>query len=165
MGGGGVVRRILSPRDAPTRVVTQGFTLIETMVALAVAISVLLANFYMYSTSQKDFALAKTITEATNLATNRIADFRAMTITQINAAAPTNTGGALFVRQGGDEVIVDSVRFTRTWVVSAIDLQQATPPVADLVGDLVKITIDVAWIAQGKDHHVRMATVTTGRAQ
>ncbi|MHB8835772.1 MAG: hypothetical protein ACYC9Y_08685 [Candidatus Methylomirabilia bacterium] len=47
---------------------------------MSIAITVLLANIYLFNTSQKDFALAKNITEATNLATNRIADFRARVI-------------------------------------------------------------------------------------
>lgn len=165
MGGGGVVRRILSFRSGLSRAAERGFTLIETMIAMSIAIVVLLANIYLFNTAQKDFALAKSVTEATNLATNKIADFRTMTIAQIDAAAPTNTGGPLYVRQGSDEVTVEGVRFTRTWVVSAIDLQHATPPVADLVGDLVKITIDVAWMSAGKDHQVKMATFTVGRSQ
>lgn len=135
------------------------------MIAMSIAIVVLLANIYLFNTSQKNFALAKSVTEATNLATSRIADFRAMTIVEINAAAPTVTGGVLFERKGSDVVTVEGVPFTRTWVVSAIDLQQTSPPVADLVGDLVKIKIDVAWRLQNTDHHVTMTTFSTGKAQ
>ena len=70
------------PRVVSREPAEQGFTLIETMIAMSIAIVVLLANIYLFNTAQRDFALAKSVTEATNLATNRIADFRAMSISR-----------------------------------------------------------------------------------
>ena len=157
-------RRIVSSAGAPAPTAEQGFTLIEVMIALAISIAVLFANIYLFNTAHKDLALARSVTSATNLATSRIADFRAMTIAQINAASPTVTGGPLAVRQGADVTTLDGVQFTRTWVVSAIDLQNATPPVADLVGDLVKIRVDVAWTQANRNHNVTLTTFTTGKA-
>jgi hypothetical protein len=159
------------------------------MIAMSIAIVVLLANIYLFNTAQKDFALAKSVTEATNLATNRIADFRAMAISRpadsvdINRAAPCVTGGPLNVRLGGDRLCTgcsgcpdpttctseclpaDFKSFIVTWEASDIDLQQATPPVADLVGDLVRIKVDVFWMANKKRHQVTMTTLATGKAQ
>lgn len=249
MGGGGVVRRILSSRTSLTRAAERGFTLIETMIAMSVAITVLLANIYLFNTSQKDFALAKTITEATNLATNRIADFRARvmdaspcfkpgtttpdpglvnygftgngspcTTGDINPdypgllnedfcsppssrapdfplkAADGPSGTPLCEAPGArnsrfcnpalnpndctvigrteppladqrqkETLAVDGIPFTLAWDVSYVDLDPAASPAADLVGDLVKIKIDVAWMTADKGHHVNMATFTTGR--
>lgn len=75
-----MVRRKLNFRSGLSRAAERGFTLIETMIAMSIAIIVLLANIYLFNTSQKNFALAKSITEATNLATSRIADFRPQVI-------------------------------------------------------------------------------------
>lgn len=47
---------------------------------MSIAIVVLLANIYLFNASQKNFARAKSVTEATNLATSRIADFRTRVI-------------------------------------------------------------------------------------
>lgn len=181
MGGGGVGRRILSIGGGISRAAAQGFTFIEVMIALSISVVVLLANIYLFNTAHRDLALARSITEATNLATSKIADFRAMTIVQINAAAPTVAGGAnpLGVRQGSDTLCPEcpgfdcsggdcspaAIRFTRTWIVSSIDLQNASPPVADLVGDLVKVKIDITWMLRNKDHHVTLSSFTTGKAQ
>ena len=46
-----------------------------------------------------------------------------------------------------ESATVDDVPLTLAWDVSYIDLDPANPPVADLVGDLVKIKVDVAWTA------------------
>jgi prepilin-type N-terminal cleavage/methylation domain-containing protein len=181
MGGWGLVRRILSRRRGHSRAAQRGFTFIEVMIALSISVVVLLANIYLFNTAHRDLALARSITEATNLATSKIADFRAMTIAQINAASPTVSGGAnpLGIRQGSDTLCPDcpdsacsssdcspaAIRYTRTWVVSAIDLELANPPVADLVGDLVKAKIDVTWTLRSKDHRVSIATFTTGKTQ
>ena len=201
MGGGGVARLILSCGGPRRCAAEQGFTLVETMIAMAVAIAVLLANVYLFNRAQKDLAQARAVTAATNLATSKIADFRAMTIDAVNATATINTGGALYVRRGceyvtdGGEVFAmvhsagvcrcktneyDSVGqtfacdgetdvrrtlFKRTWVVSAIDLEHATPPVADLVGDLAKIKVDVLWPSESAvQHRVTLTTFTTGAA-
>ena len=47
------------------------------MIALSISIIVLLANIYLINTAHKDLARARSITAATNLATSKIADFRA----------------------------------------------------------------------------------------
>ena len=63
---------------------------------------------------------------------------------------------------------MDGIPLTVAWGVSYIDLAPTgTPstPSPDLVGDLVKIKIDVAWTLDNKEHHVTMATFTTGKAQ
>ena len=59
---------------------------------------------------------------------------------------------------------VDGLLFTVAWDVSYVDLDPANPPAADLVGDLVKIKVEVSWMASGKRHQVTMTTFTTGRA-
>lgn len=190
MGGWGLGRRILGTPGGLSRFAEQGFTLIESMIALSIAIVVLLANIYLFNTSQKDFAMAKSVTEATNLASSKIADFRAMAIsraadsTDINRSSPCVSGGPLNVRRGGEQLCTgcavcsdqticasdaclppDFKSFITTWTVSDIDLQQTNPPVADLVGDLVKIKVDVFWMAANKRHQVTMTTFTTGKAQ
>jgi prepilin-type N-terminal cleavage/methylation domain-containing protein len=179
MGGGGVDRRVLRSGGAPARAAERGFTLIEIMAAMAISIVALLANIYLINTANRDLALARSLTDATNLATTRIADFRAMTIADINATA-TPDGGAnpLNVRRGSDTQCPDcpdancshadcspsATRFNRSWIVSAIDLEHATPPVADLVGDLVKIDVAVDWTLRNKPHHVALTSFTTGKA-
>jgi prepilin-type N-terminal cleavage/methylation domain-containing protein len=170
----------LSFGSALPRAAELGFTLIEVMVAMSISIVALLANIYLINTANRDLALARSLTDATNLATNRIADFRAMTVAEINASAPTVQGGAnpLNIRQGSDTKCPDcpgsdcsssncspaATRFTRTWVVSAIDLQHANPPVADLVGDLVKVNVEVSWTLLSKVHRVTMTSFATGKA-
>jgi prepilin-type N-terminal cleavage/methylation domain-containing protein len=179
MGGWRLGRRILSTGGGLPSDAEQGFTFIEVMVAMSISIVVLLANIYLFNTAHKNLALARSITNATNLATGRIADFRAMTIAAINTQAPTvqSPPNPLGVRQGTNTQCPDcpaadcsssacspeAIRYTVTWIVSAVDLENATPPVADLVGDLVKIKITVAWTLANKDHQVTLSTFTTGK--
>jgi prepilin-type N-terminal cleavage/methylation domain-containing protein len=160
-------RRVLSPGGDSPRRAERGFTMIEIVVAMAVTIVVMLANLYMFNTAQKDLAFGKSLTNATNLATGKIDDFKTQTIPQIKTAAPDvqASPNPLDVRRGTDTVTLDGVAYTRTWTVSDIDLENAAVnPVAELVGDLVKIKVDVAWSAANKGHHVTMATFTTGKA-
>jgi len=180
MGGGGVARRILRFSSELSRPAEGGFTLVEIVIAMAISIVVLLANSYLINIASRDLAVARSLTDATNLATARIADFRAMTIADINTSSPTVQGGAnpLNSRQGSDTKCPDcpdsdcihpdcapaATRFTRTWTVSSIDLEHATPPVADLVGDLVKIDIAVDWTLRNNRHHITMTSLTTGKS-
>ena len=60
---------------------------------MAISIVVLLANIYLFNTAHRNLAHARSITDATNLATGKIADFRAMTIEEINLATTVNTAG------------------------------------------------------------------------
>lgn len=262
MGGGGVDRRIVSPANGPSHAAEPGFTLIEVMIALSLAIVVLLANIYLINTAHKDLARARSITAATNLATGKIADFRARvmdatpcftagttianpdlvnytftgngspcTTGDINPAYPgllnesfcsppsslkpdldslspnpaeeypykvadgpastplckapgvrnprfcnpaVNPVGCTVVgrteppaadQRQKETITSDNVPLTLAWDVSYVDLDPANPPAADLVGDLVKIKVDAAWMVENKEHHVTMATFTTGMAQ
>ena len=253
MGGGGVDRRIVSPANGPSHAAEPGFTLIEVMIALSLAIVVLLANIYLINTAHEDLARARSITAATNLATGKIADFRARvmdaepcfedgttianrdlvnytftgngspcTTGDINPAYPgllnedfcsppssssrdpgypltaaagpassplckapavrnprfcdpaVNPVGCTVVgrteppaadQRQKETIASDDVSLTLAWDVSYVDLDPANPPAADLVGDLVKIKVDAAWMVENKEHHVTMATFTTGMAQ
>jgi len=179
MDGWGVARRVLSCSGEPAGAAERGFTLVEIMIAMSISIVVLLANSYLINIANRDLAVARSLTDATNLATIKIADFRAMTIADINTSSPTVPGGAnpLNIRQGSDTRCPDCpdadcshadcspavTRFTRTWTVSGVDLEHTTPPVADMVGDLVKIDIAVDWTLRSKSHHIAMTSFTTGK--
>ena len=241
MGGWGLVRRILSFRGGLPRAAEQGFTLVETMIAMSISIVVLLANIYLFNTAQKDFALAKSLTEATNLATNRIADFRTRVInaplcfdagTSVanpnrnnygfagNGSPCTNLGvtgdinpdypglvneefcsppssrnpnyplaaalgpsavplcaapgirNPLFVSSDRvvgvvktEEIAIDGVVFTLTWVVSDPDLDGNGAPESEMVDAAAKIKVDVAWTLENKPHHVTMTTFSAGKPQ
>lgn len=141
----------------------RGFTLVESIIAMAIGIIVLLANLFLFSTAQKNLAAARVLTEATNLATTTIAGFRSMTIAEIEAAAPTLDPGPnpLAVRRGSDTVTVAGTPFARAWIVSRVDLEH--DGVADLAGDLVRIRVEVGWTAAGRAHQVTMTTFATGK--
>ena len=157
-------RRLLTGRSRSPRGASAGFTLIETLTAMAITIVVMLANLFLFSTASKNLAAARVLTEATNLATGSLSNFRAMTIAQIEAAAPSvdPTPNPLDVRRGTDTVTAGGVPFTRTWVVSRVDLEG--DGIADMVGDLLSIKVDVAWTRAGRDHRVSMTTFTTGES-
>ena len=255
-------RRIAGSAGASAPAAEQGFTLVEVMIALAISIAVLFANIYLFNTAHKELARARSITAATNLATSKIADFRARVMDAPPCfSANTTTADASLVNYGftgngspcttGDinpnypgllnesfcsppsslkpdldalspdpakeypfkaaagpagtplckapgvvnprfcnpaldpvgctvigrteppaadqrqqeQTTVDGVQLALAWDVSYVDLDPANPPAADLVGDLVKIKVDAAWMVDNKDHHVTMTTFTTGKAQ
>ena len=241
MGGGGVVRGKLSFRSVLSRDAERGFTLIETMIAMSIAIVVLLANIYLFNTAQKNFTLAKSVTEATNLATSRIADFRTRVINAplcfdaITVAADPKRNNYVFAGNGSpctnlgvtgdinpdypglvneefcsppssrnpnyplaasvgpsavplctapgvrnplfvssdrvvgvvktEEIAIDGVVFTLTWVVSDPDLDGNGTPESEMVDAAVKIKVDVAWTLENKPHHVTMTTFAAGKPQ
>lgn len=123
--------------------------MIEVMAAMAITIIVMLANIYLFDIARKNLAQSKALTTATNLATSKIAELKAEEITAI-------TSGSVTTPPGG-------TRFTSTWVVSNVDLDHDGTP--EMVGDVVKIRVDVGWTLADKDHHVTMTTFTTGRSE
>lgn len=155
-----------------------GFTFIETMVAMAMAMIVLLANIFLINTAHRNMARAKVLTDATNLAADTLAALRTRTLAEVNATTDGIASGFVVGTHVDDAVQeplspadaanlvrrqqVGTTVFTRTWTVSNVDSD--ADGVADLVGDIVKVRVDVAWAAGGRDHHVTMATLTTGRA-
>lgn len=141
-------RRLLRSGGAP-RAAEQGFTLIEVMAAMAITITVMLANLSLFNTARTNLSRGRAITLATNLATSKISDFKAMTIAQITT--------------GSDIPTADGIQFYRSWVVSNVDLQNDGTP--DMVGDVVKVTLNVGWVLANKSHHVTMATFLAGKSE
>lgn len=155
-------RRLLSG-SGPARDTERGFTLVEVITAMAITITVMMANLYLFNTAQRNLAFSRSLTNATNLATNRIADFRAMTMAEIDAATPTvlPSPNPLNQRRGSDTASVDGLQFNRTWVVSAVDIEHDGIP--DLTGEVVKIKVEVEWTLATKSHRVTMTTFSTGK--
>lgn len=58
-----------------------GFTLPEVMTAMAVSVIVLLANFALLNTANKNFAYTRALTNATNHATDKFAEFKTRLVT------------------------------------------------------------------------------------
>lgn len=123
--------------------------MIEVLTAMAITIIVMLANIYLFDIARKNLAQSKALTTATNLATNKIAELKAKDITAIASGSETTPP--------------DGIRFTSTWVVSSVDLDHDGTP--DMVGDVVKIRVDVGWTLADKGHHVTMTTFTTGKSE
>lgn len=170
--GRGVLSRSRLPRAAE-----RGFTLVETMVALSISIVVLLANLFLFNTAQRNLALSRSVTNATNLATNTVAVLKSRTIAQISDTTDNVVSGLTTGTHTDDQVaapadpadpgdlekrqMIDGTTYSRTWRVSNIDIDGNGTP--DLVGDLVKISLVVTWTLASKSHQVTMATFTTGR--
>lgn len=132
----------------------RGFTLVEVMMSMVITMTVLLAILGMFNSSFRIFAQNKRLTSATNLAYSKTADFKALTIAQIGAQVPKN-----------DTRTVGNVQYTRSWTVSNIDIDNPPDGVDDLVGDIVKIDLTVAWVHGGQNYNISMSSLTTGRPQ
>lgn len=130
----------------------RGFTIIEVMTAMVITITVMLANLYLFDIARKNMSQSRALTAATNLATSKIADFKTMDIAHIKTAPPETV-----------PTVLDGIEFARTWVVSDLDLDHNGTP--DMVGDVVKIRLDVGWTQANKDHHVTMTMITTGKSE
>jgi prepilin-type N-terminal cleavage/methylation domain-containing protein len=201
-------------RSAHSCTAERGFTLVEIMVAMSISIVALLANLFLFNTASKDLAAARSLTDATNLAMEKIADFRSKTIAQIQAETPYLPGGTPPVLRGqtGTTLPVQSLCipssvnpllrrwgretncpdcayadcesstcpveaiFTRTWLVTAVDLDHHGTPnnecddtpdmctdALNMVScDVVNVSLDVSWTQADKVHHVTMTTFVTG---
>jgi prepilin-type N-terminal cleavage/methylation domain-containing protein len=128
----------------------RGFTLIEVMIAMAISVTIMLANLFIFSFAQRTFSESRSLTDATNLAVEKIARFKTKTITQINAENPKS-----------DTTQVNGVAFTRSWTVSNVDVDH--DGTSDMTGDIVKIKLDVTWRVMNRNHRIAMATMTTGK--
>jgi len=142
---------MLPPRPRIGRDET-GFTLVEVMISMVITMTVLLAVLGMFNSSFRIFAQNKRLTSATNLAYSKMADFKTLTIAQILSQNPKN-----------DTRTVNDMQFTRAWVVSNIDVDDPPDGVDDLVGDIVKIDLTVAWVHGGQNYNVAMSSLTTGK--
>jgi prepilin-type N-terminal cleavage/methylation domain-containing protein len=147
-----VAQLVLTPGGAASGPAERGFTLVEVIVAMSITIVALLANLYLFSTAQKNLAESRALTNATNLASGKIAELRGKTIADIKAEAPKSASATR-----------DGVDFALSWVVSDVDLDHNGAP--EMVGDVVKVKVDAAWALAGRGHQVTMSTFTTGKQE
>lgn len=181
--------RVLTGARARAGAGRRGFTLVEVLTAMLIGVVVLTANLTLFNFAQKDFAFSRSLTDATNLATATLADFKTMTVNQINltTAVPTaaektadlarkpplGLGGPLVVGWHeetpghaaapgkGDCTRIGGRVFCRSWCVSNVDVEP--DGTADMVGDIVKVKLVVDWWVGAKRHTVTLATLTTGK--
>jgi prepilin-type N-terminal cleavage/methylation domain-containing protein len=130
----------------------RGFSLIEVMVSMAITLTVTMAILGMFSHAYRLYARSQMLTVGTNLAASKLADFRAMTVDAIKAENPKS-----------EARVVNGIQYTLDWSVEDVDVDGDS--ILDMVGDLVKISLDVSWIHGDRDHSVSMATMTTGKPQ
>ena len=135
-----------------TRTGSGGFSLLEVLVAMTITVTVMLAILGMFDQAYRLYARNKRLTVATNLAATKLADFKAMTVGAIVAENPKT-----------ETIVREGIPYTVNWTVSNVDVDGDS--VDDLVGDLVKISLDVNYAYRGGAHRVSMATMTTGVPQ
>jgi len=181
--------RVLKTCAAPRRRGERGFTMVEVLTAAMIGVVALIANMTMFATAEKDFAFARQVTDATNLATNQFAAFKTMTLAEIQAttAAPTvaekaadlaanprlglaspllvgwheeRRGLAAAAGKAGCPTIGDRP-YCRSWTVSYVDVD--ANGTADMAGSIVRVKLTVDWWVGAKKHTVTLSTMTTGR--
>ena len=128
-----------------------GFTLIEVIMSLVITMTAFLAILAMMNTSFRSYSRGKRLTEATNLAYEKLQDFKTLDVASISS--------------GSDVVVPANTQYTRTWTVSEVSLDSNSDGVPDLQGDIVKIDLVVTWAHGGRDYRVSMATMTTGKPE
>lgn len=131
--------------------VKDGFTLIEVLMSMVITMTALLAILAMVNTSFRSYSRGKRLTEATNLAYQKLQDFKTVEVAAI--------------ADGTDVVTPANTQYTRTWTVSDVNLDADSDGVPDLQGDIVKVDLEVTWTHGGRDYRVSMATMTTGKPQ
>lgn len=129
-----------------------GFTLVEAVVSVGIALTVMLAVLTMFGTALRVFDSNRDLTVAANLANSKIADFRTKTVAELKAENPKT-----------DTVTMRGVQYVRSWTVSDIDVDGDSNP--DMVDDIVKVDLDVDWTSGGRSRNVSMSTLTTGKPQ
>jgi len=128
----------------------EGSSLLEVMVAMAITLTVMMAILGMFGHAYRLYAMNKRLTVATNLAYSKLTEFKAMTVGDIKAEDPKDETRTL-----------EGILYTLDWEVSDIDVDGDSAP--DMVGDLVKVNLDVNWDYRGSTHRVSMATLTSGK--
>jgi hypothetical protein len=131
-----------------------GFTIVEALLSMAIASTVLLAVLGMFNTAFITFGNSKMLTMATNLAYGKVADFKTMTVAAIVAQTPKIQNYPPL------KAVPD---YICTWTVSNVDVDN--DGIDDMVGDVIKIDLRVDWVHAGRPHSVSMATLSTGKPQ
>lgn len=130
----------------------KGFSLIEVMISMAIALTVTLAILGMFNHAYRIYAGNRRLTVATNLASRKFTEFKAMTVADIKGQTPKS-----------ETQVVKGIPYTLDWTADDVDVDGDSTP--DLVGDLVKIRLEVKWTLADGDHRVSMATMTTGKPE
>jgi prepilin-type N-terminal cleavage/methylation domain-containing protein len=142
---------LLAWKEAP-RGGGRGFSLIEVVISMAIGLTVTLAILGMFNHAYRIYAGNRRLTAATNLATGKLSDFKTMTVAAIKAESPKS-----------ETRVVGGTQYTLDWTVDDVDVDGDS--VLDLVGDLVRVKLDVIWTLPDGAHRVSMTTMTTGKPQ
>jgi Tfp pilus assembly protein PilV len=181
-------QRILTGKAPRHGTGEQGFTLMEVLMAGVVGVIALTANLAMFNYASRDFSYSRSLTEATNIATNQFADFKTKTIAEINATATAATTAEKTAIKADRPSITDAqittllvglrratvalgnceppadhygYTFCPNWEVWKVDVDN--DGTADMDGQLVKIRLTVNWTIGSKPHHVTMTGITMGK--
>lgn len=153
MGGRGMGQGFLTvARGRMEAIDRKGFSLIEVVIAMGVTLTVTMAILGMFNNAYRLYSRSQKLTVATNLATRKFADFRAMTVDAIKAENPKS-----------ENRVVSGVQYALDWTANDVDVDGDSS--ADLVGDLVKIQLEVKWTLSDGDHRISMTTMTTGKPE
>lgn len=121
----------------------QGFTLIESLVALSIfAFSLVVLAYLMNSTMQTDLE-ARRITAATTLAQQKLEQLRNLSYSAVSSASPETLNEA-----GGT---TGSTLYTRSWTVT-----NDSP-----MNGMKTVQVTTAWTDRSGSHQVRLQTILT----
>lgn len=162
-------QRVVTGRPRPAGAGEQGFTLVETLMAGLIGVIALTASLGVFNFAGRDFAYSRSLTEATNIATYTLSDFKTKTISEINATTDLVANGMRIGTHAESTALGNclppdehyGLTFCRTWEVWNVDVD--ADGTADMTGDLVKIKLTVNWTIGSKPHQVTMTTMTTGK--
>jgi Tfp pilus assembly protein PilV len=168
----------------------RGFTLVEVMMAGLVGVLALTANLVMFNYANRDFAYSRSLTEATNIATNQFSYFKTRTIAEINATVSTATTAEKTAIKADRTFITDAqiagllvglhretttlgnceppadhygITFCKNWEVWNVDVDSPADNIADMAGDIIKIRLTVNWTIGNRPHQITMTNMTTGK--
>lgn len=119
---------------------------------MAITVIVMMAILGMFNQAYRLYAGNRRLTVATNLANGKLGDFKTRTVGDIKSETPKS-----------ETRVVEGIPYSLAWVVSDVDIDGDST--ADLVGDLVKVKLDVSYDYRGRPHQVSMTTMTTGKPQ
>jgi Tfp pilus assembly protein PilV len=140
------------PKEKGPALDRKGFSLIEVVIAMGITLTVTMAILGMFNNAYRLYSKNKRLTVATNLASRKISDFRTMTVDAIKAENPKS-----------ETSVVSGIQYALDWTADDVDVDGDSA--ADMVGDLVKIRLEVKWTLSDGDHRVSMTTMTTGKPE